>query len=159
MVGRPRQVSTYRHETGIDLPAGPLDRHTVNMRAHKRRRPRRRELVHPPSGVDLAAVAARAHYVGSGEHKSFPSFAGAPALRADASKCDPSLADAAELTGWLREAILAGQVGEPLESNSFPRYVWVVRGDTCYEGRLVNAELGQYKGYPLESNEWPEGLA
>jgi hypothetical protein len=28
-----------------------------------------------------------------------------------------------------------------------------------YEGRLVNQELGQYKGYPLEASEEPEGIA
>jgi hypothetical protein len=27
-----------------------------------------------------------------------------------------------------------------------------------YEARLVNQELGQYKGYPLDPDEWPEKL-
>jgi hypothetical protein len=30
-------------------------------------------------------------------------------------------------------------------------------GDTVYEGRLVNREQGQYKGYPLGEDEWPIG--
>lgn len=111
----------------------------------------------PPAGIALPEIASRASYVGSSEHKSFPSFAGAPRLRADASRCDPSLADSAELTGWLRAAIEAGANGAPWEGD-FPRYVWYKRETTLYEGRLVNRELGQYKGYPLESNEWPEGM-
>lgn len=127
------------------------------MRAPKRRRPLRRVLVSPPPGVSLAEVAARASYVGSSEHKSYPSFAGPPALRADATKCDPAFADPGELTRWLREAITTGRVGAPWEGD-FPRYAWHRERDVCYEGRLVNRELGEYKGYQLERNEWPEGL-
>lgn len=112
----------------------------------------------PPQGADLAQLADRASYVGSSEHKSFPSFAGPYNPRADASKCDPALADPAELTQWLREAIRAGQVSELWEGD-FPRYVWCRQGEVVYEGRLVNQELGQYKGYPLEASEEPEGIA
>jgi len=113
--------------------------------------------VSPPPGADLAQIAGRSSYVGSSEHKSHPSFAGPPKRRADATKCDPALADPAELTEWLREAIASGRVGAPWEGD-FPRYVWHRRGEVCYEGRLVNQGLGQYKGYQLERGEWPEGL-
>jgi len=127
------------------------------MRAPKRRRPLRRVFVSPPVGVSLEEIAQRASYVGSAEHKSYPSFAGPPHRRADATKCDPGLADPAELTAWLREAITAGRVGSPWEGD-FPRYVWHRDGDVCYEGRLVNRELGEYKGYPLDPIQWPEAL-
>lgn len=110
-----------------------------------------------PATVDLAILAARTSSVGSPEHKTYPSFAGHPRPRADASKCDPSLADPSILTGWLRAAITAGDVGEPWEGD-FPRYVWFRQGDIVYEGRLVNQELGQYKGWPLDRSEWPEGM-
>jgi hypothetical protein len=110
-----------------------------------------------PPGVHLADVAARVAYVGSPEHKSHPSFAGPPLLRSDASKCDPTLADQEELHAWLALAITSGQVGGPWEGG-FPRYAWLRRGERCYEGRLVNRELGQYKGYPLRPEEWPEGV-
>jgi hypothetical protein len=128
-----------------------------DMRASKRYRDRRRTLVPPPADVDLPEIAARASYVGSSEHKSYPSFAGPPKLRADATKCDPALADPAELTQWLREAIMSGRVGPPWLGD-FHRYVWYLRGDICYEGMLVNQGLGQYKGYQLERDQWPEGL-
>ena len=117
----------------------------------------RRSLGSPPSGVSLARLAQNARYVGSSEHKTYPSFAGPARPRADASKCDPSLADPDELTAWLRKAIEAGNVGAPWEGD-YPRYVWHRRSDTVYEGRLVNQELGHYKGYPLGSDEYPEGL-
>lgn len=127
------------------------------MRAPKRHRPPRRQRSDPPTGIELDKLAARASYVGSPEHKTYPSFAGPARLRADASKCDPRLGDRAELTGWLREAIAGGQVGAPWEGD-FPRYVWHRKDNTVYEGRLVNSELGQYKGYPLQPAEWPGWL-
>ena len=40
----------------------------------------------------------------------------------------------------------------------FLGYVWYKHENTVYEGRLVNRELGQYKGYPLHRNEWPRGI-
>src|SRR5262245_48426822 len=121
------------------------------MRAPKRRHPARRSIATTaPSRVDLALLAERVAYVGSSEHKSFPSFAGSANLRADASKCDPKLADVDELTGWLRDAIRAGDVGDLWEGD-FPRYAWCRRSGVVYEARLVNQEQGQYKGYPLQS--------
>jgi hypothetical protein len=113
--------------------------------------------VPPPAGVDLHELADRASYIGSSEHKNFPSFAGAPRLRADASKCDPKLADPEELTRWLREAITVGHVGTPWEGD-FPRYAWCKREAAVYEARLVNSVQGHYKGYPLGPGEEPEGL-
>ena len=38
----------------------------------------------------------------------------------------------------------------------FPRYVWYKDGRVVYEARLINKTLGQYKGYPLNDDEWPE---
>lgn len=127
------------------------------MRAPRRRRPMRRNIGTIPDGVDLALLADRATYVGSGEHKSFPSFAGDARLRADASKCDPKLADVNQLTSWLRDAIRAGKVGELWEGD-FPRNAWCRQDGVLYEARLVNQEQGQYKGYPLQSGEEPGGL-
>lgn len=127
------------------------------MRSTRRRHPLMRRVVSAPQGVDLTALAERASYVGSSEHKTFPSFAGPFNPRADASKCDPQLADQEELTRWLREAIRAGLTGQLWEGD-FPRYVWCKQGAVTYEARLSNPELGQYKGYPLETDESVEGL-
>lgn len=124
------------------------------MRAPKRRRPLRRVMCVPPEGSDVSALAASARYVGSSEHKSYPSFAGPARLRADASKCDPSLNNQHEPTSWLRDAIMAGQCGAPWDP--YPKYVWCKHNGIVYEGRLVNPALGEYKGYPLRLEEWPE---
>lgn len=103
-------------------------------------------------------ASVQAHYVGSPEHKIRPSFAGHPRPRADASICDPSIDwNQDDLTTHLRESLKAGLVGDPWEG-IFPRYVWWKNETTVYEGRLVNKETGEYKGYHLESDEWPEGI-
>ena len=123
------------------------------MRAPKRRRPPRRA-VGVPTGVNVEQVAACVTYVGSSEHKSFPSFAGPPAYRgADASKCDPSINDASVVTEWLRKAIRAGNTSQTW-GGGFPRYVWGRVDGVPYEARLVNEVQGTYKGYPLEADEW-----
>jgi hypothetical protein len=106
----------------------------------------------------VAQVASKARYVGSPEHKEAPSFAGQPRPRADASICDRRLGDAEELTSWLSEALAKGAFGGLWEGN-FPRYVWYKDGQTVYEGRLTNSELGEYKGYPLEPDEWPPDIS
>ena len=131
------------------------------MRAHRRRREQIRCFMVPTPPQDrLNAVAERAFYLGSQEHKNHPSFAGAPGLRlrpeADATPCDPCFADQQEmLTSWLREAIRAGQVSALWEGD-FPRYVWVRIADVVYEARLVNQGNGAYKGYSLQPHEYPE---
>ena len=128
------------------------------MRAPRRRRPRKREIHAPPATVDLDRLADRVRYVGSPEHKDAPSFAGAPRPRADASCCPREMtADVRRINEWLKQAIRAGAVGTPWEGG-FPRYVWYKYGEIVLEGRLVNREAGEYKGYPLGRDEWPAGI-
>ena len=50
-----------------------------------------------------------------------------------------------------------GAIGAPWEGE-FPRYVWYKHDDTVFEARLLNRETGSYKGYPLDENEWPNGI-
>jgi hypothetical protein len=128
------------------------------MRAPRRRRPILRIVAPPPPSIDLQDVARRVSYVGSPEHKDVPSFAGQPRPRSDASICDRSLAQEQQrITDWLRDAIRSGRVSA-LWENGYPRYAWHRDGDTVYEGRLVNSGTGQYKGFPLNPDEWPRGL-
>ena len=126
------------------------------MRAPRRRRPRKREILVSPD-ADLDDLANRAVYVGSREHKDVPSFAGQPRLRADASCCPREITDREAVSGWLRSAIRRGATGGPWEGG-FPRYVWYKDGNRVFEARLVNREAGSYKGYPLDEDEWPKGI-
>lgn len=103
-------------------------------------------------------MAARASYIGSPEHKDTPSFAGQPKPRADAAICDRTLASKQmQVTRWLRKAIRLGSASSYWEGD-FPRYVWHREGDVVYEARLVNHVKGEYKGYPLNREEWPGNL-
>ncbi len=111
-----------------------------------------------PPGMDLEATAEEVAYIGSPEHKDTPSFAGQARPRRDASICPRELAsDLLRVESWLREAIRRGAVNE-LWEGSYPRYVWFKDGAQVYEGRLVNRVSGEYKGYPLERDEWPIGI-
>jgi hypothetical protein len=128
------------------------------VKCPSRKRPLRREVARPV-GVDLVDLARRVTYVGSPEHKSTRSFAGHPRPRATASICDPSLAKSQEqVTIWLREAVELGYLSA-LWEDGFPRYIWREIKGQPYEARLVNSGLGEYKGYPLLEDQWPEGVA
>lgn len=118
----------------------------------------RRVVVATDPEIDLSEVANRCSYVGSPEHKSSPSFAGAPKLRhADATKCDPALSGAdAQITQWLQSAVTSAQTGA--WERGFPKYVWYRSGGQCYEARLTNAEKGDYKGYALTDDECPDEI-
>lgn len=130
------------------------------MKAPKRKRPLPRTVSQTiPDGVNLQELARRVTYVGSPEHKTYPSSSGPPRLRADASKCDASFRDrVSEIQDCLREAVQARKVGDPWENDRFPRYVWGRLDGLCYEARLVNSACGEYKGYPLSAEEVPKGL-
>jgi hypothetical protein len=132
---------------------------TMQPPNRKRTNPRHLLVSAPPDGADLAAVAAKACYVGSVYHKDVPSFAGpVPRPRPDASICPRRLAwRKADIATWLQGAIRLGHCGAMWEG-SFPRYVWHRAGAVVYEARLVNAFKGEYKGYPLEANERVRGL-
>lgn len=108
--------------------------------------------------MDLDELAERTEYVGSAEHKSYPSPAGPPRLRVDATKCDPQLhGNFDQLTTWLRRAMRRGAVGAPWEGD-FPRWVWGRENGTWYEARQVVPGRGQYKGYAVQENELPSNI-
>lgn len=113
--------------------------------------------IYAPEDIGFHKLAERVRYVGSPEHKDFPSFAGHPRPRADASLCPRSINDQEMVTGWLRSAIRARAIGGLWEGD-FPRYAWYKDGHTVYEARLVNKGEGEYKGYPLERYQWPKGI-
>lgn len=134
------------------------------MRSRNRHRRPRHRVVQPwpTSAPPLSQVAERCRYVGSPEHKHYPSPAGSPHLRRDGTSCPTVLCgmdltkDVSGLTRALREAITAGQVGE--EIGGYPKYVWVVLDGVVYEARHINGPQGDYKGYELEPAEYPDNL-
>ena len=126
------------------------------MRRHRHSRPKHRIIATWASNTpDFNEIASRSHYVGSAEHKRYPSPAGNPALRSDASECDPRHTDFQEITEVLREAIRRGCIGAIFEG-SFPKYVWGWMDGQLYEARHINGPQGTYKAYPLEDLERPK---
>ncbi len=96
-------------------------------------------------------AARLATYAGSPEHKL-------PGARSDATLCPTDLNDAQpELTKCVKEAIAKGHVGGLMEGG-FPRYIWYRAAGRFFEGRLTNQSLGQYKGYPVDADEFPAEL-
>lgn len=130
------------------------------MKAPKRRRTIPGKIASGVNTSILKGFATRVRYIGSPEHKGSPNpllQGNQPRLRADASMCPKDIQSSATVTTWLRDAFNKGAVSECGES-AFPRYVWYKRDDQVFEGRLVNPELGEYKGYPIEEFEWPKGI-
>ena len=114
----------------------------------------RRTLLPPSERIDLVKLSSTVSYIGSAEHKKYPSFAGQPRPRGDATLCDPSFRSALAIGTVLKLAMVAGRIGGPWEGD-YPRYVWSQIDGDWYEGRLVNRVLGQYKGYRIEEWEVP----
>lgn len=129
------------------------------MRSPGRKRARPHDLAHDVDAEQLTTWSAAVTYVGSPEHKTYPSFAGQPRLRSDATPCPKHIHDAQMVTAWLREGILAGHVSAHSDRGQFPRYVWSKIDDQWFEARLVNSEQGTYKGYPVMESEIPRALA
>lgn len=128
------------------------------VKSPSRKRPLPRRVAVGLDPVVLGSCAKRVTYVGSPEHKSYPSFAGPPKLRSDATRCPKHLRDADQITGWLRDAIFKGQVSDDPGEIGYPRYVWAHQEGMWFEARLVNSEQGTDKGYPLARGEEPNGL-
>lgn len=120
-------------------------------------RPRRQRIAAWPAGAPGPDdVAARARYTGSAEHKGHPSDLGPPALRSDATPCEPARTRNVERnTEALREGIRRGCVGAEFEGD-FPRFVWTWIEGALYQARLTNRELGTYKGWRIEPIEHPD---
>ena len=58
-------------------------------------------------------------------------------------------------TAWLRQAIRSGQYKFVRGDLDFPKHVWY-RDETgkIWYGRCSNRESGEYKGWPIEEEEW-----
>ena len=123
-------------------------------------RDKQRELADawPPGLLEPAALAHAISYKGSVEHKAYPSFAGAPGRRSDASPCDPTVqteSDRLAVERALQDAFVRGCISTDIR-NGFPRYAWGWFRGRLYKAMLINQESGWYKAWPIEGIEAPE---
>jgi hypothetical protein len=109
-----------------------------------------------PPEDSLEKLAKDVRYLGSQEHKSYPSPAGKPALKSDSARC-AIFQDFTPLTAALQEAIRRGAISESFE-HGFPKYVWGAFQGDIYEARHLSTPKGAYKGYKIEASEYPDGL-
>lgn len=130
------------------------------------RRPERPEL----DETQKQALAARAIYEGSPEHKVVRWWGGRPAAFVDEQgrtrRSNPNAQlttpcpltteqDRSLATAWLRAAIAAGQYRFVEGHGEFPRYVWYQDDQgRCWKGRAINVALGTYKGWPISEDEY-----
>jgi hypothetical protein len=116
--------------------------------------------------LDLKALAKRAEYTGSVEHKDRRSWLGLPRPRIsknpteNATICPMvSKSEREEATSWVRYAIENRQFLYGYFENGFPRSIWYrdVNGQH-WQGRLTqcgagDAPIAEYKGWPISEGE------
>lgn len=123
-----------------------------------------------PSTLDARrALAKRAIYVGSKEHKTVRWWGGTPGVRVDRRTGQPlgrphrqktticplvtAPADQRRATAWIKAAIRSGRYRFVESDDAFPKHVWYrVRGQAWF-GFCINSTAGTYKGWPLENDE------
>jgi hypothetical protein len=130
------------------------------------KRPAQQPSRKPSSPEERRALAARAEYVGSTEHKDQWWWGGVPGVRYD-KRGNParpkrqktticrlvSEQDREKATGWIRRAIESGQFKYVEGDQDFPKHVWYQAEGRDWFGFCVNSIAGQYKGWSLEEGE------
>lgn len=130
------------------------------------KRPAQGRAREPLSLAERRTLAARARYVGSPEHKVRRWWGGLPEARQlpggavgrrgrQTTTVCPLTAeqDRAAATGWLREAIAAGQYRFVESDRDFPKRVWFRARGGVWCGYCVNPSAGDYKGWPIDEDE------
>ena len=115
----------------------------------------KRKLRTSPDQADLAALAARVRFEGSGKHKASPRAFGLEPVSPDAddTQCDGHAdcmpADMPRLPALLERGVLAGLVSDR-DNQGDPAILWTVDDDGwIYEARITTPTQAVYHGYPL----------
>jgi hypothetical protein len=127
------------------------------------------------TAINLDALARRALYTGSVEHKATRSWLGVPRLRKH-SNTDPddyrqnatvcplvSEDDRNTATLWVQYAIRNRHFRADIWSAGFPREIWHKDNNgRFWFGRLTSGGgddgCGEYKGWPISEREWHENF-
>ena len=130
------------------------------------RRPRRIPVRPELTDSQRRALAERAVYVGSHEHKDERWWGGLPEARQlrggrvgrrgkqTTTICPlTSDEDRTRATSWLRGAIRAGQYRFVESDQDFPKKVWCRERGQLWFGLCINTKSGEYKGWPIEEDE------
>ena len=112
------------------------------------------------------ALAARARYEGSGEHKDKRWWGGLPMAKQlpggrvgrpgkqQTTVCPLTTdEDRKQATEWVRQAIINGQYKFHEADQEFPKKIWHRANGRIWYGLCLNAGNGEYKGWPIEEQE------
>ena len=115
------------------------------------------------------ALAERAVYTGSPEHKLYRWWGGLPMGRqltggrvGRPNKQSTTIcpltreSDRDMATEWVRAAIRLGQCRFYESDSNFPKKVWYEAKGQIWRGECINAGLGEYKGWPICKEERDE---
>lgn len=134
------------------------------------KRPVQRRVRRTLTPAQRRALAVRARYVGSAEHKAQRWWGGTPKGRqlpggrvGRAGKQKTTICPLTEerdrdrATEWIREAIEHGNYRFVQTDQEFPKTVWYkdYRGQ-YWCGYCINTASGEYKGWPIEKSERDE---
>lgn len=128
------------------------------------KRPRQETKRGPLGDAERVALASKAEYIGSGEHKDQRWWGGLPSRgcrpkRQKTTICPlVSEVDRNRATEWIRRAIELGQCTFFEADKDFPKHVWYEENGQGWFGYCTNGVLGHYKGWPLEEEELREYL-
>lgn len=116
--------------------------------------------------IERRALAAKATYVGSPEHKVKNWWGGLPKARQlrggrvgrpgkqTTTVCPlTTKKDRDRATDWVRLAIENGQYKFSEADRNYPQMVWYEADGRIWCGRCINSEAGQYKGWPIDEEE------
>lgn len=122
--------------------------------SHSGHRP---NVIDPPPDRDYEEIASDVQYTGSDYHKPYK-----PTSRPKASRttpCPPKFKGKEDmLTGWVAAAIRKGAVSGNFQGD-YPREIWYKAGDgRVYKGRITNHVQGEYHGFPIPEEEWPQKI-
>ena len=106
---------------------------------------------------DRDALAKRARYVGSCEHKKKRSWLGLPkagSRRRKTTICElVEDEDKCKATTWVRSAIRSKQCKFVRGDKDFPKHVWYKNDGQTWYGRCTNSVSGEYKGWSISEEE------
>lgn len=132
----------------------------------KPKRPQRAPQRAALSPCEREALAARARYQGSSEHKDKKWWGGLPRARqlpggsiGRRGKQQTTLCplttneDRDRATEWVRQAIINGQYRFHEADQEFPKKIWHRANGRIWFGLCVNPSSGEYKGWPIEEQE------
>ncbi|WP_251922134.1 hypothetical protein [Salinibacter ruber] len=129
--------------------------------SHSGHRP---NVIDPPPDKDYQEIASDVDYVCHPAHKTYPlpgqgGWGGSRPKASRTSFCPTEFkGEEDQLAEWVAEAIRKKAVSRNF-SGDYPDEIWYKADDgTVYKGRISNPGQGEYHGFPISEDEWPQEI-